>query len=98
VLIHPSQMSLRLPLLMGVTLVGLWRWHQKPIFLRDAFVVLAPALALMGVTVGWIDEIRAYYEVYPVVVLLVADTVRAVLPPQAPTLLSTWAADRQRQT
>ena len=53
----------------------------------------------MGVTVGWIDEIRAYYEVYPVVVLLVADTVRAVLlPPQAPTVLSTWVADRQRQT
>jgi hypothetical protein len=98
VLIHPSQMSLRLPLLVGVTLVGLWRWHQKPIFLRDAFVVLAPALALMGVTVGWIDEIRAYYEIYPVIVLLVADTVRAVLSPQAPAVLSTWAADRQRQT
>lgn len=82
VLFHPRMMSKRLPLLVGATLVGAWGWNLKPPFLQRALLVLAPALLIMGVTVGWIDEIRAYYEIYPVVVLLVADSVcRALVIP-----------------
>ena len=72
-------MSKRLPLLAGVTLVGVLGWHRKPSFLRHALLVLAPTLLIMGVTVGQIDEIRAYYEIYPVVVLLVAESVCVAL-------------------
>jgi hypothetical protein len=90
VLLHPRLMSKRLPLLVGVTLVGVWGWGHKPRFLRHALLALAPALLIMGVTVGQVDEIRAYYEVYPVVVLLVADSVcRAVGRP----LSMTWPTD-----
>lgn len=75
VLLHPHLMSKRLPLLAGATLVGVWGWQRKPPFLRQALLVLAPLLLIMGVTVGQIDEIRAYYELYPVVVVLVAESV-----------------------
>ena len=70
VLLHPSLMSKRLPLLAGATLFGAWGWRYKPLFLRHALLVLAPVFVVMGVTVGQVDEIRAYYELYPVVVLL----------------------------
>ena len=75
VLLHPGLMSKRLPLLVGMTLVGVWGWRHKPLFLRHALLALAPVLLVMGVTVGQVDEIRAYYELYPVVILLVADSV-----------------------
>jgi hypothetical protein len=75
VLLHPLVMSKRLPLLAGATLVGVSGWQRKPALLRHALIVLAPVLLIMGVTVGQVDEIRAYYEIYPVVVLLVAESV-----------------------
>jgi hypothetical protein len=75
VLLHPQLMSKRLPLLVAAALAGAWGWRHKPPFLRSAFLALVPALLIMGVTVGQVDEIRAYYEIYPVVVVLVADSV-----------------------
>lgn len=93
VLLHPQLMSKRLPLLVGATLFGAWGWRRKPLFLRHALLALVPVLAVMGVTVGQVDEIRAYYELYPVVVVLVADSVcRAVGRP----LSTTWPADLPR--
>jgi hypothetical protein len=74
VLLHPSWMSKRLLLAVGALLVGVSGWTRKPTFLRDALLALAPVLLVMGLTVGQVDEIRAYYEVYPVVALLVAET------------------------
>lgn len=81
VLEHPMEMSKRLWLLIAAGLAGMWGWREKPALLRHALVVLAPILLVMGVTVGQLDEIRAYYEVYPVVALLVADTAYRVLGP-----------------
>jgi hypothetical protein len=78
VLMHPSMMARRLPLLIAAAGVGMWGWRHKAPLLRDAFVVLAPVLLVMGVTVGQVDEIRAYYEIYPVVVLMVTDTVSRI--------------------
>jgi hypothetical protein len=79
VLLHPSWMSKRLLLAVGALLVGVSGWKRKPTFLQDALLALAPVLLVMGLTVGQVDEIRAYYEVYPVVVLLVADTIFRLL-------------------
>jgi hypothetical protein len=78
VLLHPGEMSKRLILLLAVAIAGTWRWQQKPLFLRRAFLALAPALVVMGVTVGMVDEIRAYYEIYPVILLMTAHALRAV--------------------
>ena len=74
VLLDPRMMSKRLFLLIGVGAFGAWHWRDKPPFLRDAVIVLAPVLLIMGVTVGQVDEIRAYYEIYPLVVVLAADS------------------------
>ena len=79
VLEYPMEMSKRLWILIAAILAGTWGWRGKPALLRHALVVLAPILLVVGLTVGQLDEIRAYYEVYPVVVLLVADTACRVL-------------------
>ncbi len=79
VLLHPLEMSKRLLLLIAVAIAGAWGWSDKPPFLRRTFIVLAPALVVMGVTVGMVDEIRAYYEVYAVVVLMATHTVLRAL-------------------
>ncbi len=46
-------------------------WPAKPVFLRVALLVAVPifGLTLFG---GWLDEIRVYYEVYPVIMALAA--------------------------
>ena len=75
VLVDPSLMSKRLPLLAAAAAFGAWGWRHKAPFLRDAIATLAPVLLVMGVTVGQVDEIRAYYEFYPIVIVLVADSV-----------------------
>jgi hypothetical protein len=79
VLLQPELMSKRLPLLAAAALFGAWGWSRKSPFLRDAIAVLAPVLLVMGVTVGQVDEIRAYYEFYPIVIVLVADSVCRVI-------------------
>jgi hypothetical protein len=75
VLLHPAEMSKRLPLLIAAAALGAWGWRDKPLFLRQAFMVLGPALVLIGATVGMVDEIRAYYEIYAVIVLMAAHTI-----------------------
>ncbi len=47
------------------------RWREKPVFLRRALFIGVPLLALTFVF-GFLDEYRDYYEVYPIVLLLVA--------------------------
>jgi len=50
------------------------RWSKQPIFLRRAFWIV-PILTLLTMFFGYIDEMRAYYEAYPVVFLLASGTV-----------------------
>jgi hypothetical protein len=54
-----------LAVLMGV------RWSEAPRFLRTALWIL-PVLVGLTLFLGYLDEFRDYYEVFPVVVLLVA--------------------------
>lgn len=49
-------------------------WGEKPIFARNALWIVAPLLASC-LCFGFLDELRDYYEVYPVVVLLGAMSV-----------------------
>jgi hypothetical protein len=47
------------------------RWSETPRFLRTALWIL-PVLIGLTLFLGYIDELRDYYEAFPVVVLLVA--------------------------
>ncbi len=64
--IYPTNFNvlflLAAPLVLG-------RWREKPLFLRRALWIAAPLLA-GALCLGHFDELRDYYEVYPVVVLL----------------------------
>lgn len=51
-----------------------YQWKDKPVFLRQA-IWLALPLAFLSLTIGVIDEIRVYYEIYPIVVLLASHTI-----------------------
>jgi hypothetical protein len=59
-------------MLMGV------RWAQTPRFLRTALWVL-PVLVGLTLFLGYLDELRDYYEAFPVVVLLIAHGVARVM-------------------
>jgi len=53
-------------------------WRRKPRFLRDALWILAPLLVLT-LLLGYLDELRDYYEAFPVVFLLVFPSVASLL-------------------
>lgn len=55
-----------------------YRWNEKPLFLRYAIWIAVP---LVGMTVffGFLDELRGYYELYPIVILLFAHTLAVIL-------------------
>lgn len=86
--ISPAQniaAHLQVPLHAGLSLavagVILWlvlrNWKVKPIVLRTAFVVLAPALVLLYLVAGQAFEYRVFAEVYSVTALLVLPVQRA---------------------
>jgi len=58
----------------GVALLLFYRWSEKPLFLRRALWIVVP---LVGLTffLGYLDELRDYYEAYPVVALLLLHSV-----------------------
>jgi hypothetical protein len=62
----------------AITLVLAYRWKEKPEFLRDAIWILPPLLALTLVF-GYLDELRDYYEVLPVLLLLAAPSLAPLL-------------------
>ncbi len=57
-----------------------WGWRSKPLLLRWSMLMLVP-LVVACALYGYLDELRAYYDVYPVVALLAAPSVaRLVFP------------------
>jgi hypothetical protein len=69
-LLHPYAFSTVITWL-GLAVFTFYDWRHKPRFLLHGLVILPPLLivVLFG---GLLDELRAYYEVYPVVLLLLA--------------------------
>lgn len=61
-----------------ITLTILYKWKEKPLFLRCGLWMLVPLFSLCFFY-GWLDELRDYYEVYPVVILLMAYTFGDIL-------------------
>ena len=70
-------------LLAILALVLLYGWNEKPPFLKIAFAFTLPALVVISLFVGWIDEWRVYYEAYPVVFAMAVHTFRSLSRPRA---------------
>lgn len=54
------------------------RWNEKPKFLKDALWIGIPLLFLT-LLFGFFDELRDYYEVFPVIILLISFNIARIL-------------------
>jgi hypothetical protein len=54
-------------------------WKEKPSFLRRGLLVCLLPLVAFALFLGYVDELRDYYEAYPFVVLLALPSVRKLL-------------------
>ena len=84
--------------LVAVGVVVAHDWRAKPPFLRNGMLMLAP-LVLLCLFCGFLDEYRAYYETYPVVLALCGHGIAKALDVRpfgvrAPAELSSPAAER----
>ena len=61
-----------------IALLVFHQWLRKPAFLRRGALILIPLLILTAF-LGFLDELRDYYEVYPIVVLLIAHTAASLI-------------------
>lgn len=61
---------------LAVFLLSAWlikfRWKERPVFLRQGLMVTLMPLVVIGMFVGYLDELRIYSETLPFVVLLMA--------------------------
>lgn len=66
-----------------VTAVLLWLvyrdWNKKPVYLRLAFVILKPIMAALYLVLGQAFEVRVFWEIYPVLALLMLPTLHSKL-------------------
>ncbi|MCZ2121229.1 MAG: hypothetical protein LC108_03075 [Anaerolineales bacterium] len=46
------------------------RWKEKPVFLREALSILAPLMFVLYLLGSYPFEIRTFYEIYPLLILL----------------------------
>ena len=65
----------------------IYKWSEKPLFLKRGLLILIP---LLGTTLfwGWINELRDYYEAYPIVILLLSYSIARILGMSINTKLS----------
>ncbi len=63
-------------IILGVAII--YDWKNKPEFLRHSILIICPLLVLT-LFFGCLDEYRDYYEVYPIVILLVTHTIVKIL-------------------
>jgi len=57
-----------------IGLITVYDWNNKPLFLRNSLFILIPLLLLTFV-LGYLDEYRDYYEIYPIALLLIFHSV-----------------------
>ena len=54
------------------------RWNEKPRFLKDSIWIAIP-LIILTFFLGFFDELRDYYEVFPVIILLISLNIARIL-------------------
>ena len=64
------------------------RWNEKPKFLKDSLWIAVP-LFVLTLFLGFFDELRDYYEVFPIIILLIAYNIAKILGVE---LLSVYAS------
>ncbi len=64
--------------LVGIGVLVARRWHTHPPFLRDALWLAVPLLVLTFF-LGYLDEYRDYYEIYPIVLALLGISISNLL-------------------
>jgi hypothetical protein len=69
----------------GLILLLFYRWREKPVFLRHALWIVVP-LVVLTFFLGYLDELRDYYEAYPIVLLLLLHSVSRIWGFQVTTL------------
>ncbi len=60
-------------------LLALWDWKKKPFFLRRAALGMAPIFLVLYFIWGGPLEIRVFYEIYPIILLLVLPSIGQLL-------------------
>ena len=54
------------------------RWDEKPKFLKDALWIGIPLL-ILTLLFGFFDELRDYYEVLPIIILVISFNIAKIL-------------------
>jgi len=65
----PIPVGINLPVFLFTGWAVYYGWSEKPLFLRKALGYLIP-MFIMAMTMGFINELRAYYDILPIVYFL----------------------------
>jgi len=63
---------------LGLILLIFYKWNEKPNFLKTSLWMFIP-LVILTLFLGYLDELRDYYEVYPVVIIFIAHSIARIL-------------------
>ena len=64
--------------LLGLILLVFYKWNEKPEYLRKSLAAFIPLVLLM-LFIGYIDELRDYYEVFPSVIIMISYSIANIL-------------------
>lgn len=64
--------------------IALYRWNEKPLFLRVAFLTMFPVLLILHIFLGYAYEIRVFVEVLPVLLLMCTWSIAGIKNRMAP--------------
>ncbi len=63
---------------LGLILLVFYKWNEKPNFLKTSLWMFIP-LVILTLFLGYLDELRDYYEVYPAVIIFIAHSIARIL-------------------
>jgi len=63
---------------LGLILLVFYKWNEKPNFLKTSLWMFIP-LVILTLFLGYLDELRDYYEVYPIVIIFIAHSIARIL-------------------
>jgi hypothetical protein len=64
--------------LLGLILLVFYKWNEKPRYLKISLSMLVP-LIILTIFLGFLDELRDYYEIYPVVIIFITHSIARIL-------------------
>ena len=63
---------------LGLILLVFYKWNEKPSFLKTSLWMFIP-LVVLTLFLGYLDELRDYYEVYPAVIIFIVHSTARIL-------------------